>query len=51
MLDPKLLRNDLDTVANALARRGYVLDKAKLAALEAQRKSLQVEAEALQNER
>ena len=51
MLDPKLLRNELDTVASALARRGFVLDKAKLAALETQRKSLQVEAEALQNER
>ena len=51
MLDPKLLRSDLDGVATALARRGFTLDTARLAELEAQRKALQVEAQALQNER
>jgi len=51
MLDPKLLRTDLDGVAQALARRGFELDTAELAGLEAQRKQLQVEAQELQNER
>jgi seryl-tRNA synthetase len=51
MLDPKLLRSDLDGVATALARRGFTLDTARLAELEARRKALQVEAQALQNER
>jgi seryl-tRNA synthetase len=51
MLDPKLLRTDIEAVAANLARRGFVLDKAKLGALEEQRKSAQVEAERLRNER
>ena len=34
MLDPKLLRSDLDGVAKALARRGFTLDTARLAELE-----------------
>ncbi|HET8731678.1 MAG TPA: serine--tRNA ligase [Moraxellaceae bacterium] len=51
MLDPKLLRNDLDTVATRLAVRNMVLDTAAIAALEEQRKSLQTETEKLQAER
>jgi len=51
MLDPKLLRNELDAVAEKLARRGYQLDVAALQALEARRKALQLETENLQNER
>ena len=51
MLDPKLLRSDPDHVATQLARRGFVLDTARLAELEARRKALQVEAQDLQNER
>jgi seryl-tRNA synthetase len=51
MLDPKLLRADLDLVARALARRGYQLDVAGLAALEAQRKDIQTRAQDLQAER
>jgi seryl-tRNA synthetase len=51
MLDPKLLRSDLDGVAAALARRGYQLDRARVAELEGRRKTLQVDAQALQNER
>jgi len=51
MLDPKLLRNDLDAVARLLARRGFELDTAALSALEGRRKSLQVDAQGLQNER
>lgn len=49
MIDPQLLRKDLDGVTAALARRGYVLDKNAFAALEAQRKAVQVETEQLQS--
>lgn len=51
MLDPKLLRSDLDAVAAKLARRGYALDTEKVAALEAQRKVIQVKTQELQSER
>ncbi|WP_078085006.1 serine--tRNA ligase [Microbulbifer mangrovi] len=51
MLDPKLIRNQLDEVAAALTKRGVQLDKAKLEQLEEQRKELQVRTESLQNER
>ncbi|HEY0747582.1 MAG TPA: serine--tRNA ligase [Steroidobacteraceae bacterium] len=51
MLDPKLLRSDLPGAARALARRGFVLDVAAFAALEDQRKSLQIEADRLRAER
>jgi len=51
MLDPALLRGQLDVVAGRLAVRGYVLDTAALEALEAQRKSVQVETQVLQNAR
>ncbi|MCG6966250.1 MAG: serine--tRNA ligase [Chromatiaceae bacterium] len=51
MLDPKLLRNDLERIAGVLARRGYALDIARLNELEAQRKALQIDAQDLQNER
>jgi seryl-tRNA synthetase len=51
VLDPKRLRTELDTIAAALARRGYELDVQNLRELEAQRKSLQVETQELQKER
>ena len=51
MFDPKLLRNDLETVANRLARRGFMIDAEELGALEAQRRELQASTEALQSER
>ncbi|HEX5420547.1 MAG TPA: serine--tRNA ligase [Gammaproteobacteria bacterium] len=51
MLDPRLLRQDLDAVAVKLARRGFQLDKARYTALEADRKRLQVEAETLRQAR
>jgi seryl-tRNA synthetase len=51
MLDPQLLRNDLDTVAARLARRGVRLDIDRFTALEQQRKSLQVRVQELQHER
>ena len=51
MLDPKLLRNDLDGTAQLLARRGYVLDTTNLQALEERRKSIQTQTQQLQAER
>lgn len=51
MLDPKLLRNDTEQVAQKLARRGFDLDLAQLAQLEQERKQAQREAQELQTER
>lgn len=51
MLDPKLLRNDLAAVADALAKRHVVLACAELEAIEQQRRQLQLDAERLQAER
>lgn len=51
MLDPKLLRTDIDFVATRLAVRHVVLDTAAIVALEEKRKILQTEAERLQAER
>ena len=49
MLDPALLRGQLDGVAERLQARGYELPKSAIEALEAQRKSVQVETQELQN--
>jgi seryl-tRNA synthetase len=51
MLDPRLLRTDLDNTARLLARRGYTLDTESFLALEEQRKALQVRTQELQAER
>jgi seryl-tRNA synthetase len=51
MLDPKLLRNETDQVAEQLARRGFDLDVALLAKLEDERKQAQLDAQELQTER
>ena len=51
MLDPQLLRNEIDICAAKLARRGFTLDVAALQNLEEQRKELQVETQRLQSER
>ncbi len=51
MLDPQRLRNDIDTVAKQLLRRGFVLDTARMTQLEQQRKQLQIDTEGLQSER
>lgn len=51
MLDPNLLRNELDLVATKLARRGFKLDVDSIRQLEEKRKVLQVETESLQAER
>jgi seryl-tRNA synthetase len=51
MLDPRLLRNDIDKTAEALATRGYKLNVAAYNALEEKRKGLQIVTQDLQNER
>lgn len=51
MLDPNLLRNEADIVAEKLACRGFKLDIATLRSLEARRKVLQVDTEKLRAER
>ena len=51
MLDPRQVRTDPQTVAKLLLKRGFVLDVVTIEKLEAQRKILQSETEALQNER
>lgn len=51
MLDPKLIRSDLNSVAEQLKKRNFELDVTALKNLENQRKLCQVETENLQNER
>ena len=51
MLDPNMLRNELDAVAEKLARRGFKLDVETLRSQEERREVLQVETETLQAER
>jgi len=51
MLDPRLLRTELQSTAEKLARRGITLDVERITRLEAQRKTLQVSAQELQNQR
>jgi len=51
MLDPRLLRNDLERTASLLGRRGFELDTSRLEALEERRKAAQVAAQELQNQR
>lgn len=51
MLDPKLLRSDLDQTAATLARRGFNLDIDKFNELEEKRKVIQVKTQELQSER
>ncbi len=49
MLDPKLIRNHLQEVADKLKTRGFELPVEKLQQLEEKRKQLQVQTEELQN--
>ncbi len=51
MLDPKLIRSDLNAVAEQLKKRNFELDVAALESLEAKRKACQVETETYQSER
>ena len=49
MLDPALLRGQLDSVAEQLKTRGYHLDKIAIEQIEARRKAAQIETQELQN--
>lgn len=51
MLDSQLLRNDLESVAEKLAPRGFSLDVEQLQDLERKRKTLQTEQQELQAQR
>ncbi|MES2204890.1 MAG: serine--tRNA ligase [Pseudomonadota bacterium] len=51
MLDPNIFRNDIDQVAQALNSRGYKLEVERIQTLDAQRRKLQVEMQALQETR
>jgi len=51
MIDPKLLRQSAKEVADNLARRGHQFDAGAYLELDEQRKALQVDTEALRNER
>ncbi len=51
MLDPKLLRSDLDGVADKLRVKNFDLDTGAFRELDEQRKTLQVSTQNLQNER
>lgn len=51
MLDAKLLRNDLEMVAERLKTRGVSLDVRKIQTLEEKRKNLQIKVQELRNER
>lgn len=51
MIDPQLLRNDIDAVSAALKIKGHTLDVSAFQALEVKRKALQIESEELQAKR
>ncbi len=51
MLDPQLLRSDVDAVAARLAARGYTLDTAAFNALEQERRTVQTRTQDLQSAR
>jgi len=51
MLDPHVLRNDIEQVAKALAKRDYTLDVSTIEALEEKRKAIQVKTQELQQQR
>lgn len=51
MLDPKLIRQDIELVAAQLKKRGMTLDVAHLNSLEEKRKDLQVKLQVCQNDR
>lgn len=51
MIDPRLLRQNLEDVVAALTKRGYQFDVARFNELEEQRRHLQTSLQELQNER
>ena len=51
MLDPELIRNELNSIAEALKKRGVSIDVNKIKKNEDKRKSIQVKTEKLQSDR
>ena len=51
MLDPQVLRNDIEQVAKALTKRGFTLDVAAIETLEEKRKAIQIKTQELQQQR
>ncbi|MCY4044979.1 MAG: serine--tRNA ligase [Cellvibrionales bacterium] len=51
MLDIKLLRNDVDTIANALQKRGFTFDVDQFNQLESMRKASDIKTQQLQSDR
>lgn len=51
MLDAKLFRTDLESLAKQLGRRGYELDTQAVEGLESRRRDLQIKTQELQSER
>jgi seryl-tRNA synthetase len=51
MLDPQLLRNDVDTAAKRLATRPFALDVAAFQSIEDERKNVQIRTQELQSAR
>ncbi|XBC38487.1 MAG: serine--tRNA ligase [Buchnera aphidicola (Melaphis rhois)] len=51
MLNIKLLRNDINNIAQKLEKRGFFLDTKQFIALEKKRKALQIKSENLQSQR
>ena len=51
MLDPQLVRNDIEKVAKALNKRGFKLDIVAIETLEEKRKAIQVKTQQLQQQR
>ncbi len=51
MIDPQYLRNNLESVAEALKPKGYTLDVAAFQTLEESRKAIQIETQTLQQQR
>jgi seryl-tRNA synthetase len=51
VIDPKLLRTEIERVANELAKRGFTLPVTEINSLEEERKQLQVKTQDLQNQK
>ena len=50
MLDPQLIRNELNSIAKALDKRGVLIDTNIIQKIEDKRKTIQIKTEKLQAE-
>jgi len=51
MLDPKLLRNNINDISDNLANKNYILDKKKFLSIDSNRKNIIVTTEDLKNKK